>query len=480
MDVFDGWSMQMDKRNIKCVSQEDIAEQMKYMQQIKELNAGKAKKYYLTTFGCQMNENDSEKLSGMLVNMGYTETDNAEDADVIIFNTCCVRENAESKVYGHLGVLKNLKREKPWLVIAVCGCMMQQQDVVEHIKNTYRHVDLIFGTHNLHKFPELLANALDSAETVIDVSDSPGFIAEGVPIERKDTVKAWVTVMYGCNNFCSYCIVPYVRGRERSRSPEDILQEVEELAKKGYKEVTLLGQNVNSYGLDLGSQYRFSDLLTDVNRVEGIERIRFMTSHPKDLSEDLIISMKNNLKVCHHLHLPIQSGSGRILEKMNRKYTKEQYLKLISSVKNALPDIALTTDIIVGFPGETDEDFYETLDVIEKVRYDMAFTFLYSKRKGTPAADDPMQVSEDVKKKRFDKLLEVQNRISKEINEKLEGTEVEVLVEGLSRNNPLKYTGRTGTNKIVNFDGNENMIGKIVKVKIEKAQTWSLEGTALK
>lgn len=472
------------RKNIQ-VSEEEILRQYQFMEQIKEINARyemkamRKKQYYLATFGCQMNENDSERLSGMLSEMGYIETDKAEDSDFIIFNTCCVRENAEQKVYGHLGALKKLKRDNPDMIISVCGCMMQQNEVVEHIKSKYRHVDLIFGTHNLYKFPELLNNAMNSDSTFIDVREAAGNIAEGMPILRKDSKKAWVTIMYGCNNFCTYCIVPYVRGRERSREERDIVNEVMMLGRQGYKEITLLGQNVNSYGKDLSDGSSFAGLLEKINGVEGIERIRFMTSHPKDLSDELIYAMRDLKKICNHLHLPIQSGSTRILQEMNRRYSKEEYLELARKVQKTVPGIAMTTDIIVGFPGETDEDFEETLDVLEKVRFDFAFTFLYSKRTGTPAAKSPDQVDEETKKKRFEKLLSVQNKISKEINDMLLGKEVEVLVEGLSRNSPGSYTGRTATNKVVNFKGTEELVGKIVTVRIDYVQTWSLGGNII-
>ncbi len=471
-----------EKRKDVHVSAEEIAIQHKYMEKTKDLNheynvkTGRPKHVFLQSFGCQMNENDSERLLGMLSEMGYTETDKADGSDLIIFNTCCVRENAEQKVYGHLGALKKLKRDNPELIISICGCMMQQKEVVEHIKSKYRHVDLIFGTHNLYKFPELLYNAITSKETVIDVWEASGSIVEGMPIERKDSSKAWVTIMYGCNNFCSYCIVPYVRGRERSRNAEEIVNEVTTLGHQGYKEVTLLGQNVNSYGKDLGKDSSFAGLLERINKVEGIERIRFMTSHPKDLSDELIYAMRDLEKVCDHLHLPIQAGSTKILSEMNRKYTKEDYLKLAKKVQQAIPGIAMTTDIIVGFPGETEDDFEETLDVLEKIRFDFAFTFLYSKRTGTPAAKRLEQVDEETKKKRFEKLLEMQNKISKEINDELLGKEVEVLVEGLSRNSISSYTGRTSTNKVVNFKGSKDLIGKLVTVKIDNVQTWSLGG----
>lgn len=466
----------MSKRQTIQVPQEEIVRQKEFLHLIKEYNVSRLKKYSIHTFGCQMNENDSERLAGMLMEMGYAETEDTEESDLIIFNTCCVRENAELKVYGHLGALKKLKENNPDLIISVCGCMMQQPEVVEHIRKKYRHVDLIFGTHNLHKFPELVYTTLQEKKTVIDIWESTGQIAEDMPIERKDGVKAWVTVMYGCNNFCSYCIVPYVRGRERSRSISEILKEVTFLGQEGYKEITLLGQNVNSYGKDLEDGSSFATLLYALDRVEGIERIRFMTSHPKDLSDELIYAMRDCKKVCEHLHLPVQSGSTRVLKEMNRQYSKEQYLDMLAKIKEQIPGIALTTDIIVGFPGETEEDFEETLDVVEKAQYDMAYTFLYSKRTGTPAAKSPDQIPETVKKQRFDRLLELQNRVSKEINDPLLNTVVEVLVEGLSRSSAATYTGRTRTNKIVNFKGSEDLIGKLIKVRIEKVQTWSLEG----
>ncbi|WP_024834364.1 tRNA (N6-isopentenyl adenosine(37)-C2)-methylthiotransferase MiaB [Ruminiclostridium josui] len=474
--------MSEGKRITTKVSAEEINQQYKYIETMKQYNQGiisnmgKPVRYNIETFGCQMNENDSERLSGMLSEMGYSECSERKDSDLIIFNTCCVRENAEQKVYGHLGALKKLKETNPNLIIAICGCMMQQKEVVEHIKKTYKHVDIIFGTHNLYKFPELLNTAITTKSTVIDVWDSTGSIAENMPIARKDNIKAWVTVMYGCNNFCSYCIVPYVRGRERSRSLEEIKNEVEKLAADGCKEITLLGQNVNSYGKDLEGDVTFAGLLRELNKIQGIERIRFMTSHPKDLSDDLIYAIRDCEKVCEHLHLPVQAGSSKVLDEMNRKYKKEQYLELIEKVKSNIPGIALSTDIIVGFPGETEEDFSETLDVAAKVRFDMAYTFLYSKRTGTPAAKNPDQVPEEVKKQRFDKLLELQNKISKEINDELLGKEVEVLVEGLSKNSKTTYTGRTRENKIVNFKGSPDIVGKLVKVKIDEIQTWSLLG----
>lgn len=473
------------RQNIK-VTQEEILKQNEFIEEIKginyerEIKSGKKRLYYIATFGCQMNEHDSEKLSGMLSNMGYSQTENMSESDLVIYNTCCVRENAEQKVYGHLGPLKHMKRENPELIVALCGCMMQQPEVVDHIKKTYRHVDLIFGTHNLHTFPQLLLQVIASGNTIIDVWDSHGMIAESVPTKRKEGVKAWVTVMYGCNNFCSYCIVPYVRGRERSRKIEDIVEEVKEIAKKGFKEVTLLGQNVNSYGMDFNDGTTFAKLLKAINSIEGIERIRFMTPHPKDLSHELIYAIRDLDKVCNHLHLPFQAGSTKVLKDMNRKYTKEDYLNLVIKVKENIPGISMSTDIIVGFPGETEEDFVDTLDVLEKVRFDSAYTFLYSKRTGTPAAKSDAQISDETKKERFQRLLDLQNNISKEINNKFLGMEVEVLVEGVSKTNNEIYTGRTSENKVVNFEGSEDLTGKLVLVRINEVKTWSLEGQVVK
>ncbi len=466
----------MSTREKIIVSDDEMTRQEMFMHSVREMNPEADRKYTISTFGCQMNENDSEKLAGMLESMGYSHTDKLEESDLILFNTCCVRENAELKVYGHLGSLKSLKAQKPDMIIAVCGCMMQQQDVVQHILKKYRHVDLIFGTHNLHRFPELLYKALNSDTAVADVGASDGYIAEGIPIRREHGVKAWVTIMYGCNNFCSYCIVPYVRGRERSRRISDIIDEARLLGRQGYKEITLLGQNVNSYGLDLNDGTSFAQLLRSLEDVEGIERIRFMTSHPKDLSDELIMAMRDCSKVCPHLHLPVQAGSDRILREMNRKYNRKHYFDLVDRIREQIPDISLTTDIIVGFPGETDEDFEQTLDLVRRVRFDYAYTFLYSKRTGTPAAQKAEQVDEEKKKARFDALLELQNGISREINSALSGKRLEILVEGPSKNNISMMTGRTATNKIVNFKGSPELTGRLAMVDITNTGTWSLDG----
>lgn len=466
----------MSKREKITVSPEEIKRQQDIVEELKIYNSGKNKKYIITTYGCQMNEHDSETLSGMLEKMGYTATDDKEEANLIIYNTCCVRENAELKVYGNLGALKNLKQKRDDLIIAVCGCMMQQPQVVKEIKKKYRHVDLVFGTHNLFRFPELLVKSMESENMFIEVWDHEGDIVEGLPANRKYGLKAFINIMYGCNNFCTYCIVPYTRGRERSREVEDIVREATDLAQNGTKEITLLGQNVNSYGKTLDKDIDFADLLRELNKVPGIERIRFMTSHPKDLSDRLIDAMAECDKVCEHFHLPFQSGSDRILKIMNRKYTKEGYLSLIKKLKNRMPNIGLTTDIIVGFPGETEEDFQHTLDIVEEARYDSAFTFLYSIREGTPAAKMEEQIDEETKQDRFNRLLEKVNEISAEINQGYLNKVVEVLVEGPSKTDPNRLMGRTRENKLVNFDGPEDLIGKLVQVKIVEARTFSLNG----
>lgn len=458
---------------------------LKAMEYINEQNqdyynrTGRRKKHLTVTYGCQMNVHDSEKLNGMLEAMGYISTDNREDADLIIYNTCCVRENAENRVYGNVGALAPLKQDKPDLMIAVCGCMMQQEGMAEHIAERFPFVDVVFGTHNLHQFPNLLLEAMQSNLTIVEVLDDNESIVEDMPIERSKGISAWVTIMHGCNNFCSYCIVPYVRGREKSRGPIDILKEVESIAQQGYKEITLLGQNVNSYGKDLAEQYLFPDLLRDINKIDGIERIRFMTSHPKDLSDDLIKAMGDCEKICEHLHLPVQSGSNKILEKMNRKYTREQYLQLISRVREGVPNIAITTDIIVGFPGETEEDFADTLDLVRAAQFDSAFTFIYSPRQGTRAADMDDQVDIDIKKERLSRLTDVQKEISGRKNLLFKDRIVEVLVEGASKNDPDTLSGRTRDNRLVNFKGDPKLIGQLAHVKITNPKFWTLDGSAI-
>lgn len=431
--------------------------------------------YHIITYGCQMNEHDTEVLSGILEQIGYQWTNRLEEADVLLLNTCCVREKAENKVIGHLGELKRFKESNPNLVIGVCGCMAQQQGMADKILQKVPHVDLVFGTHNVHRLPELLAQAQATKGTIVEVWEKEKEIVETLPLKRWNDIKGYVTIMYGCNNFCSYCIVPYVRGRERSRDPKAIVEEVRDLAQQGFKEIMLLGQNVNSYGKDLGVAFDFADLLKSLEQVENLSRIRYMTSHPRDFTDKLIETIKDSAKVCEHFHLPIQSGSNRILKKMNRGYTREYYLELISKVRDAVPEATITTDIIVGFPGETDEDFNDTLDIVRQARFDSAFTFLYSPRTGTPAAKWA-QVEEGVKKERFQRLLDVQNQISWEKNQQLLNTVQEILVEGVSKTNEERLTGRTRGNKVVVFDGGKELIGQLVQVKISEAQTWSLVG----
>jgi len=437
------------------------------------------KSFHIQTFGCQMNEHDSETLAGMLEELGYIENTDKKAADVAIINTCSVRENADKRFFGTLGQLKKVKEDRPDVVVAVCGCMMQQQHIIDTLKAKYPWVDLIFGTHNIHEFPRLLTNVLNERNKVVDVWENGGDIIEGLPAKRMYPFKAFVNIMYGCNNFCTYCIVPYTRGRERSRRPEEIVNEVRELVASGVKEITLLGQNVNSYGNGSGFSVDFPDLIYLLNDIEGLERIRFMTSHPKDLSDKLIQAYKDCKKLCNYIHLPVQSGSTKILNRMNRKYTKEEYLLLIEKLKAAVPEIAITTDIIVGFPGETEEDFEETLDLVRQVRFDSAFTFLYSIRKGTPAENYTEQVSEAVKHERFNRLVDMLNEIAAEKNKACEGMVLRVLVEGPSKTDPKTYTGRTESGKIVNFNGSSDLEGQIVPVKITEGKTFSLFGDIL-
>ena len=430
----------------------------------------------VTTFGCQMNARDSEKLRGVLREIGYVETE-GEDADFVIYNTCTVRENANLKVYGRLGVLHGYKKKNPGMKIALCGCMMQEPSVVEKLKKSYRFVDLVFGTHNIFKFAELLWTTLVSDRMVIDIWKDTDQIVEDLPLERKYPFKSGVNIMFGCNNFCSYCIVPYVRGRERSREAKDIIREIEGLVADGVVEVMLLGQNVNSYGKNLAEPMTFARLLQEVEKIEGLERIRFMTSHPKDLSDELIEVMAKSKKICRHLHLPLQSGSSAVLKVMNRRYTKEQYVELAEKIRTAIPDIALNTDVIVGFPGETEEDFQETLDVVRRVRYDSAFTFIYSKRTGTPAASMEEQVPEDVVKDRFDRLLKEVQEISKEMAERFTGTEQMMLVEEPNRQMEGYMTGRLGNNHVVHFPGDVSLTGRILKIRLDECRGFYYMGT---
>ena len=430
-------------------------------------------KYYITTMGCQLNENDSEKLAGIVESMGFEKTEKLEEADLVIYNTCCVRENAEERLFGKLGELKKQKEEKG-TIIAIGGCMMQEPAMLEKIKKSYNYTDIVFGTHTLHKFEEDLKKTLESGKRVRDVIDIDGEVIEGLPIKRNDSSKASVTIMYGCNNFCTYCIVPYVRGRERSRKPEDILNEVKELAEEGYKEITLLGQNVNSY--NGGEGYKFANLLNDVCKIDGIERIRFISPHPKDFTDDVIEAIANNSKIARVIHLPLQSGSSEVLKKMNRKYTKEQYLALVDKMKTRIPDIVLSTDIIVGFPDETEEDFEDTLDVVRKVNYEQVYMFIYSRREGTVADKMENQIPEEIKHQRFDRLKELFDSRVSENNQKYIGTTQRILVDGYSKNDKETLTGRTDTNKVVNFKGNEEWIGKMIDIKITEEHKWYLAG----
>ena len=444
--------------------------------QKKSEELGRPLTYHVTTFGCQMNARDSEKLVGILDEVGYTEVED-ENADFVIYNTCTVRENANQRVYGRLGYLHSIKKKKPHMMIALCGCMMQEAQVVEKLKKSYSFVNLIFGTHNIYKFSELIVTALESDRMVIDIWKDTDKIVEDLPSERKYAFKSGVNIMFGCNNFCSYCIVPYVRGRERSRNLKDIVREIEKLVEDGVKEVMLLGQNVNSYGKNLEEPVTFAQLLKEIEKIEGLERIRFMTSHPKDLSDELIEVMKDSKKICRHLHLPLQSGSSRILKIMNRHYDKERYLTLVKKIKTAMPDISLTTDIIVGFPGETEEDFLETMDVVKKVRFDSAFTFLYSKRTGTPSAVMENQISEDVMKDRFDRLLEEVQTIGREMSSRDTGSVQEVLVEEVNEHDPSLVTGRMSNNLLVHFPGDASLIGNIVSVHLDECRGFYYMGT---
>ena len=454
--------------------------QFYYMNLAKELLSKKEKElgrkltFHVTTFGCQMNARDSEKLVGILESIGYEESDE-EDSDFVIYNTCTVRDNANQKVYGRLGYLNGFKKKNPEMKIALCGCMMQEESVIEKIKKSYSFVDLIFGTHNIYKFAELVCQMLTSKKMVIDVWQSTDKIVEELPTERKYAFKSGVNIMFGCNNFCSYCIVPYVRGRERSRQPKDIIKEIETLVCDGVVEVMLLGQNVNSYGKNLQEPVTFSELLEEVCKIEGLQRVRFMTSHPKDLSDDLIRVMKENKKICRHMHLPLQSGSSRLLQDMNRHYDKEKYLSLVAKLREAMPDIAITTDIIVGYPGETEEDFLETMDVVEKVEFNSAFTFIYSPRTGTPAAEKE-QIPEEITKDRFQRLLRVVQEKGQKKTAEMTGNVEEVLVEQVNEHDDTLVTGRCDNNTLVHFKGDASLIGQIVSVKLTECKGFYFMG----
>lgn len=475
--------MEMDRYEINesdyrangSAPEQEPERQYYYMALVKELvqkqekELGRPLTFCVTTFGCQMNAKDSEKLAGVLLSCGYQEKED-EEADLVLYNTCTVRENADNKVYGRLGYLGSYKKKHPHMLIGLCGCMMQEEPVVEKIKQSYSFVDFIFGTHNIYKFAEILYKRLITQKRVIDVVKEADKIVEELPSSRKYSFKSGVNIMFGCNNFCSYCIVPYVRGRERSRNPKDIIREIEKLSADGVKEIMLLGQNVNSYGKNLEEPMTFAELLREVNKVEGIQRIRFMTSHPKDLSDDLIQAMAECDKVCHHLHLPLQTGSSRLLKDMNRHYDKEQYLALVEKIKKAIPDISLTTDIIVGYPGETEEDFLDTLDVVEKVGYDSAYTFIYSKRSGTPAAKREDQIPEDVVHDRFDRLLKTVQTLGAKKAEQLTGQRLPVLVESLNDHEEGLVTGRLANNSVVHFAADPSVIGQIVDVTLKECK----------
>jgi len=443
-------------------------------EELKGMGAGR--KFYIRTYGCQMNEHDTEIMAGIFMELGYEPTDTVDDANVILLNTCAVRENAENRVFGELGHLKSLKQVRPDLLLGVCGCMAQEESVVNRILQKHQHVDMIFGTHNIHRLPYILREAYLSKEMVVEVWSKEGDIIENLPKARKGNIKAWVNIMYGCDKFCTYCIVPYTRGKERSRRPEDIIAEVRHLASLGYKEITLLGQNVNAYGKDFKDiDYRFGDLMDDLRKID-IPRIRFTTSHPRDFDDHLIEVLAKRGNLVEHIHLPVQSGSSTMLKIMARKYTRESYLELVRKIKEAIPGVSLTTDIIVGFPNETDEQFEETLSLYREVEFDSAFTFIYSPREGTPAARMKDNVPMEVKKERLKRLNDLVAEISLKKMKELEGKTVEVLVEGESKNNPDVLSGYTRTNKLVHFSGPKSIVGSIVNVKITEAKTWTLIG----
>jgi len=469
----------------------EIDEQKEFMKKVAEENKGKNLKYTILTMGCQLNENDSEKISGMAEEMGYTKTEKFEEANLTIINTCCVRENAEERLFGKVGELKNLK-EKNNMIITIGGCMMQEKHMADKIKKSYPHVDIVFGTHTIHKLPEDIFKVLNSRKRIQDVIDIDGRVYEGLPISRANDVQASITIMYGCDNFCTYCIVPYVRGRERSRKPADIIAEAKEVAKQGYKEIMLLGQNVNSYlrsemkdikegklkdeNGDYSEINSFAKLLREINKIDGIERIRFVSPHPKDFTDDVIEAIRDCDKVCKFVHLPLQSGSTNMLKVMNRKYTKEQYLSLVEKMKNQIPNIKFSTDIIVGFAGETEEDFEDTLDVVNRVKFEQVFMFIYSRRKGTPGDKMENQIPEEIKHKRFDRLKELVESQIAENNKQYMNTIQKVLVEGPSKADETMLTGRTEHNKVVVFKGEESLINTIQKIKITEDHMWYFKG----
>jgi tRNA-2-methylthio-N6-dimethylallyladenosine synthase len=459
------------KEEVKYHSDFQISEQFR--------NMGDGRKFYIRTYGCQMNEHDTEVMAGIFMALGYEITSTVEDANVILLNTCAIRENAENKVFGELGHLKTLKKERPDLLIGVCGCMSQEESVVNKILKTYQQVDMVFGTHNIHRLPNILHEAYMSKETVIEVWSKEGDVIENLPKVRRGNIKGWVNIMYGCDKFCTYCIVPYTRGKERSRRPEDVIQEVRQLAAQGYQEITLLGQNVNAYGKDFEDiQYGLGELMQEIRKID-IPRIRFMTSHPRDFDDRLIEVLASGGNLMNHIHLPVQSGSTEVLKIMARKYTREQYLELVAKIKAAIPDVSFTTDIIVGYPNETEEQFEETMSLYREVGFEAAYTFIYSPREGTPAAKMVDNVPMEVKKERLQRLNNLVNETCAEAMKKYKGQTVDVLVEGESKNNPDILAGYTSKSKLVNFKGPKTAIGKIVKVKITETKTWSLNGEML-
>lgn len=472
----------MKRFNIETINTENTKLSSERIIELRNINEqyfimnGRRKTFNILTYGCQMNEHDSEKIGGMLSSIGYEETSDEKNADLVIFNTCLVRENAELKVFGKIGEIKGLKRKRPDMLVAVCGCMMQRDDMRQKLLKKHPFIDIIFGTNTIQELPILIYETQVNKKKSVDIIENTEMIYENMPKSRKFKYKALVNITYGCNNFCTYCIVPYVRGREKSRLPEEIIEEIKALAADGCKEVTLLGQNVNSYGNTLEEKFTFADLLYEVNKIEGIERIRFMTSHPKDLTDELIRAIKECDKVCNHVHLPVQAGSNNILRRMNRIYTKEHYLNLVEKLKKEVPDIAITTDIIVGFPGETEEDFLETMDVVKQVQYDSAFTFLYSVREGTKAAEMEDQIPDDIKHDRFNRLLDVLYPIVLERNTQCIGNVYPVLVESVSKNSDNSLTGRTEHFRLVHFEGREDLLGEIVNVKITNVKTFHMEG----
>lgn len=455
------------KEDIQVLYENAVPDELKHL--------GKGKHYLVYTYGCQMNEHDTETIKGLLEQMGYQPTEDRKIADIILLNTCAIRENAEDKVFGELGHLKHLKLEKPDMLLGVCGCMSQEENVVNRILQKHAFVDMIFGTHNIHRLPQLIKDALFSKEMVVEVWSKEGDIIENLP-KKREGMRAWVNIMYGCDKFCTYCIVPFTRGKERSRRPEDVIAEVRELARQGFKEITLLGQNVNAYGKDFTDMaYTFGHLMDDMRKI-NIPRIRFMTSHPRDFDDHLVHVLAKGGNLVEHIHLPVQSGSSAVLKKMSRKYTREHYLELASKIKQAIPNVVLTTDIIVGFPGETDEQFEDTLSLVREVGYDMAYTYIYSPREGTPAASMEDNVPMEIKKERLQRLNDTIKEYSRDSNDKMRGQIVEVLVEGESKNNAQVLAGRTRTNKLVHFEGSADLIGTFVQVEITDALTWYIKG----